>query len=58
LITVETMMVFLSFTLRVVGGSDHDVAHVNVEFSELVPNLKHLPSVGRNYAEVRGPDSS
>jgi hypothetical protein len=52
------MMVFLSFTLRVVGGSDHDVAHVNVEFSELVPNLKHLPSVGRNYAEVRGPDSS
>jgi hypothetical protein len=39
------------FTLRVVGGSDHDVAHVNVEFSELVPNLEYLPSVGRKYTQ-------
>jgi hypothetical protein len=48
----------LLFTLRVVGGSDHDVAHVNVEFSESVPNLKHLSRVGRNQTEVRVPDSS
>jgi hypothetical protein len=44
-------MVFRSFTLPVVGGSDHEGAHVNAEFSELVPDLEYLSRVGRNYGE-------